>query len=598
MRARVALFRAREDASASAARLCRLGFSVVCLPVIEIKARAVRPRQARYDAIVATSDKAFLCEALCVRPSPLYVVGARTGREAEAHGWRLASPPAPAAAELIDTLRRSLRPGASVLYLAGRDRKGAVETALGEEFALEVVETYAAEARSSWRPAEARALATCVAALHYSRRSAALAAELAKVAGEEERFLALRHVCLSSDVAEPLEASPQPLSQLPKRPTSRRSFARYPGTSASFLRLARPVYRASHDSGRKAMTGEEAHDVASGTAGGAPVNRDMRRDPGVIEGEVASHGAAEDAPPSARAQPRMRHQARPPQRRLSSRRLRRPAQPVRPGARGFAAGALAGLIVSALAAGAGYYYLTEQAGVADQAAGRLAGLESQAQRVSDSLEAEAKRENAAVASLDKRVAALKGAAAASAAAGLDKRLDALDAANAENAPKIAAATELAERLTTQVANLSAGVDAARAEISSLSTRISKLEAGTAPASVGPDVAALGARIDKVEAALATQKSETRVAPEKPSAEDDPAAIAIIAAAIRDRLTSGAPFGPELAALQRLGVEPARLAALEAVVNGAPTDGALAASFEAATAQSVGRDVEWRAGRRR
>ena len=181
------------------------------------------------------------------KSSPLYVVGARTAREAEARGWRLASPPAPAAAELIETLMRRLRPGASVLYLAGRDRKGAVEAALGEEFALEVVETYAAEARSSWRPAEARALATCVAALHYSRRSAALAAELAKVAGEEARFLALRHVCLSSDVAEPLEALGAAPSRLLKRPTSRRFFARYPGACASFLRLARPVYRASHD---------------------------------------------------------------------------------------------------------------------------------------------------------------------------------------------------------------------------------------------------------------------------------------------------------------------------------------------------------------
>jgi uroporphyrinogen-III synthase len=205
-RARVALFRAREDTGASAARLRRLGFSVACLPVIEIKARAVRPGQERYDAVVATSDKAFLGDALYLRSSPLHVVGARTAREAEAHGWRLASPPAPTATELIDALKRRLRPGASVLYLAGRDRKGAVETALGEKFALEVVETYAAEARSSWRPAEARALATCVAALHYSRRSATLAAELAKAAGEKARFLALRHVCLSSDVAEPLEA--------------------------------------------------------------------------------------------------------------------------------------------------------------------------------------------------------------------------------------------------------------------------------------------------------------------------------------------------------------------------------------------------------
>ena len=108
--------------------------------------------------------------------------------------------------ELIERLTGALRSNASVLYLAGRDRKGAIEAALSGTFALEVVEAYAAEARLSWRPREARALASCVAALHYSRRSAALAGELAKVSGEAERFLELRHFCLSGDVAEPLKA--------------------------------------------------------------------------------------------------------------------------------------------------------------------------------------------------------------------------------------------------------------------------------------------------------------------------------------------------------------------------------------------------------
>ena len=94
-----------------------------------------------------------------------------------------------------------------MLYLAGRDRKGTIEAALESAFALEVVEAYAAEAREAWRPAEARALASCVAALHYSRRSAGLAAALAKASGAEARFLELEHVCLSRDVAEPLEAA-------------------------------------------------------------------------------------------------------------------------------------------------------------------------------------------------------------------------------------------------------------------------------------------------------------------------------------------------------------------------------------------------------
>ena len=192
---------------------------------------------------------------------------------------------------------------------------------------------------------------------------------------------------------------------------------------------------------------------------------------------------------------------------------------------------------------------------------------------------EAKRESAAVASLDKRMSALEASASASGAAELDKRVSALEAANAENAPSIAAAAETARRLATQVADTRADVDAARAEMPSLSARVAKLEAGPANGE-GPDLSALAARVDKIEAALAAPKSETRVASEKPAAADNAAAIAIIAGVMEDRLAAGAPFGPELAALKRLGVDPAELAALQAVVHGAPTGGALAASFDA------------------
>jgi len=203
---RVALFREREDASATAARLRRLGLSVACLPAIEIRIQPVRPQRSHYDAVIATSDKAFHANGPADKSSPLYVVGARTGRAAEARGWRLALPPAQDAEGLIRALSGALKPGASVLYLAGRDRKGAIETALAEPFSLEVVEAYAAEARKAWRPQEAAALAACVAALHYSRRSASLAGALARGAGAEASFLKLEHVCLSRDVAAPLQA--------------------------------------------------------------------------------------------------------------------------------------------------------------------------------------------------------------------------------------------------------------------------------------------------------------------------------------------------------------------------------------------------------
>ena len=240
MAARVALFRARRDAAVSAARLRRLGFSVACLPAIEIRPRAVRPRRARYDAVIATSGAAFLGGGLSDASSPLFVVGGHAARAAKARGWRLASPPAPDAARLTETLRGALQPGASVLYLAGRDRKAAIEAALGDAFALEVVEAYAAEARDKWRPGEARALAFCVAGLHYSRRSAELAATLAKSSGAESRFLELEHVCLSRDVAEPLEAAGAARIAIAESPDEAalfralcRSFGGFPSIGAS-----------------------------------------------------------------------------------------------------------------------------------------------------------------------------------------------------------------------------------------------------------------------------------------------------------------------------------------------------------------------------
>ena len=203
---RIALFRERNDANATAARLRNLGFSVACLPAIEIRTRPVRPRRARYDAVVATSDKAFHADGAPDTSSPLYVVGARTGQAATARGWRLASPPARDAEELVRTLAAALKPEAHVLYLAGRDRKDLIEARLADAFDVEIVEAYAAQAREAWRPSEARSLASCVAALHYSRRSAELAAARAKAAGEEACFLELNHICISRDVADSLQA--------------------------------------------------------------------------------------------------------------------------------------------------------------------------------------------------------------------------------------------------------------------------------------------------------------------------------------------------------------------------------------------------------
>jgi len=323
------------------------------------------------------------------------------------------------------------------------------------------------------------------------------------------------------------------------------------------------------------MVDEETKDVSPAPAG-APPNRDARRDPGIIEGEIAARETdARERPPSDAATPEGAGQPRPAP----------AANRASAGSRGVLAGAIAGLVVSALAAGAGYSFLASKSQVSETA-NRLAEIEAQAQRENAALETEAKRESAALASLDKRVSALETGAKTLGVAELDKRVAALEAANAENGPNAAAAAQAVQtdqRLAAEVRDLRADVDAARSELPGLAARVAKLETET-PKTNDADLSALSARLDKVEATLAAPKSETRVAAEKPMAADNAASIAIVAGAIADKLAAGAPFGTEIAALQRLGVDPAQLAALQAVADGAPTGGALAASFNAVAPQ--------------
>ena len=317
------------------------------------------------------------------------------------------------------------------------------------------------------------------------------------------------------------------------------------------------------------MVDEEAQDVSTGPAG-APPNRDRRPDPAVIEGEIAGPGTDEREPRAAATGPESAADPQP----------ARAGEPPRGRFRGILAGAIAGLVVSALAIGAFYSLLAP--GGDEDSANRLAELEAQTQRATAALEAEAQRDSAAVGSLDKRVTALEAGAGSSSVTELDKRVAALEKATADSGSNVAAAAQAAQQaaqLATQIKDLRADIDAARGEIPGLAARVAKLET-EGPKTNDADLSALAARLDKIEAALAAPKSETRVPAEKPAPADNAAALAIIAGAIADRLAAGAPIATEVAAIQRLGVDPAELAKLQAAANGAMTGSALAASFQA------------------
>ena len=120
-------------------------------------------------------------------------------------------------------------------------------------------------------------------------------------------------------------------------------------------------------------------------------------------------------------------------------------------------------------------------------------------------------------------------------------------------------------------------------------RIDKLEAALGDRT-GKMEAALGGRIDKlettlgdrvgkIEAALAAPKTKSRVPPTEVAPKSDPAAQAVAALALEQRLRAGEPFAAEWAALSRLGADGAALATLKPYSDtGAPTAAALAASF--------------------
>src|SRR5271165_6456776 len=248
------------------------------------------------------------------------------------------------------------------------------------------------------------------------------------------------------------------------------------------------------------MVEDESQDVASEAAAEAPVNREKRSDPAVIDGEVAAR-VTDEAPAQAAAPP-PGSDAPPPS---------APSERRSPGAmRSIAFGALGGVVVSALAGAGGYYVLAPKSDVAEQDTGRLGALEAQAQREGE----ESQRQSAAIAALDKRIGALEGSNSSAALSGLDKRISALEAANTAAAPRIAAAAQAAQSAASDVKSLRTDADAAHGEASTLAARVAKLESAPQQASAGPEISALAGRLDKIEAALAAPKTETRVAPEK------------------------------------------------------------------------------------
>lgn len=210
---RVLVMRPERESAAVAARLEAMGYRVAVAPVTTIVPLVIDRPLVRCDALLVTSVQA--CAALspdvrdALKGRPVYAVGRATAAAARHAGFGDIRIAAGDIAALSDLLRLTLPQPAHLLYLAGRVRKPELEAglvAMGHRVTL--VETYDA-VEADWSDtlcADLRADPPG-AALHFSRQSAARACAASDRHGLAAVWAAVRHVCLSVDVAEILRGN-------------------------------------------------------------------------------------------------------------------------------------------------------------------------------------------------------------------------------------------------------------------------------------------------------------------------------------------------------------------------------------------------------
>ncbi|MDE2579058.1 MAG: uroporphyrinogen-III synthase [Hyphomicrobiales bacterium] len=197
----ILLTRAPEDGRRTAARLHALGYKTILSPVIEIRATGATAPAQTFPLVIATSAHAFQAAAPhWAAQARLAVVGARTGAAAIAAGWPAPFLQEPDARALVAALRAQKQTAEKALYLAARDRKNEIESAMS---ALTVCETYeAAAAQGLTRQALDAFLETrIVAVLHFSERAAEIFRALAPAQAAN-----VQHIAISAQAARAIAA--------------------------------------------------------------------------------------------------------------------------------------------------------------------------------------------------------------------------------------------------------------------------------------------------------------------------------------------------------------------------------------------------------
>ena len=208
---RVVVTRPQADAERTAAAVRARGHDVLVTPLMRVEPIAV-DLGGSWSALAITSANAP--GAIARNPTrdtllrlPLLAVGRRSAEAAQQAGFADVTSADGDVRELVRLIEASRRKGEGpVLYLAGEDRASDLVAELSARgIAVEMRVVY----RAVTTPlpgslVDALKAGEVDAVLHFSRRSAENYVAGAKRAGIVGPALAVRHLCLSAQVAEPL----------------------------------------------------------------------------------------------------------------------------------------------------------------------------------------------------------------------------------------------------------------------------------------------------------------------------------------------------------------------------------------------------------
>jgi uroporphyrinogen-III synthase len=218
---RIAITRPQVDGERSANILRGQGHDVLLAPLMRVE-----PIEAdvsgRWSAVVITSANApgVLTKSRDILALPLFAVGARSAQAAHTAGFADVTSAGGDVHDLVRLIAEQPRTDTPLLYLAGETRSADLVGELARRGIKAEMRIVYRALTAPFPPALVDALRakTLDAVLHYSMRSAENFIAGARTAGIAHEAFAVRHLCLSAQVAAPLQAAGAANVAAAKRP--------------------------------------------------------------------------------------------------------------------------------------------------------------------------------------------------------------------------------------------------------------------------------------------------------------------------------------------------------------------------------------------